>query len=40
VYKLIDMGEIKAIPTGTKRGIRVSEDWLNEYILKKENDWM
>lgn len=35
IYKLIDMGEIQSIRVGSRKGIRIHEDWLNQYIEAK-----
>jgi excisionase family DNA binding protein len=37
VYKLIDMGELKSVRIGKRKGIRVREDWLDQYISEKAN---
>jgi excisionase family DNA binding protein len=36
IYKLIDMGEIQSIRVGSRKGIRIREDWLDQYIKEKE----
>jgi len=35
VYQLIDTGEIQSIRIGTRMGIRIREEWLDQYIEAK-----
>lgn len=35
IYKLIDTGEIQSIRVGLRKGIRIREDWLDQFIEAK-----
>ena len=32
IYKLIDTGEIQSIRVGMRKGIRIREDWFDQYL--------
>jgi len=36
IYTLVNTGEIKSIRIGARQGIRIRENWLDEYIETKE----
>jgi len=35
IYQLINTGELRSIRVGLRKGIRIREDWLDQYIEAK-----